>query len=95
MVENITERLPDSVDEFTREAAGLTLRFVWRDGIPNKNWYDVYFGKKNIGYMCLPPFSGNWTVICNMTDNRNFFNTRQEAEDWMVGQIEYVMRLGK
>ena len=94
MVQNITERLPDSEDEFTREAAGITLRFVWRDGIPNKNWYDVYTGRRNIGYICLPPFSGNWAAICNETKNRDHFNTRKEAEDYMVRQIEYIMNSG-
>lgn len=89
------ERLPDSVPEFTRDAAGVTLRFVRNDNVPNKNMYNVFVGKKNIGYMCLPFGSKNWAAVCTMTDNKGFHSTRFEAENYMVRQIEYVMSSGK
>lgn len=88
------DRLPDSVDEFTREAAGFTLRFVRNANVPNQNMYNVHVGKKNIGYMCLPPFSKNWVSVCTMTDNKHYFDNRQEAEDYMVRQVEFTMSHG-
>lgn len=62
---------PDTIVIKQHEAddPGVVLRLVRHQNVPNPQFWDVFFGKKNIGYIAsLAIFGGskNWTVVASM-----------------------------
>lgn len=52
------EPLPEN--EYTVTEMNISLRFVRKPDIPNRNFFEVFLGGKNIGYASLPEFDWHW-----------------------------------